>query len=60
MKRVTTVLLGIVTFYIGFYLTTMYVPIKDVYLQSIESIRLAILFLASIISMIGYLIYDKI
>ncbi|KKY00215.1 hypothetical protein VN21_15455 [Paraclostridium benzoelyticum] len=59
MKKLNIILFGIATFFIGYFLTILYIPIKDVYLQSIESLRLSILFLSSIISMWGYIIYSK-
>lgn len=59
MNKLNTIFLGIGTFLVGYLLTMFFVPIDDVYLQSMEQIRLSILFLAGIISIWAYLIYTK-
>lgn len=59
MNKLDVFLIGVGTCFLGYFLTIIYIPIQDVYLQSIESVRLAILFLAGVISMWGYLILQE-
>ena len=59
MNKLNIIFLGLVTFLIGYLITTVYIPIEDAYVQSMVSIKLAILFLAGIISSWAYILYKK-
>ena len=59
MNKLNIIFLGLGTFLIGYLITTVYIPIEDAYVQSMVSIKLAILFLAGIISSWAYILYKK-